>query len=69
MTYRLRISVEMKDKELTGPLLAEIAGKALKDKENVRDIVIICRAVNRGAQKDKAAHEKAHNIRITFVEK
>ena len=69
MTYRLRISVEMKDREVTGPLLAEIVGKALKDKENVEDIVVICRAVNRGAKKDKVAHERKHNIRITFIEK
>ncbi len=69
MTYNMTISVEMKDREVTGPLLAEIVGKALKDQANVQDIVIICRAVNRGAKRDKAAHEKRHNIRIKFIEK
>ena len=67
MTYRLRISVEMKNREISGPLLAEIVGKALKDEANVKDIVIICRAVNRGAKADARKHEAKHGLRITFI--
>jgi len=66
--YRLRISIEMKDREVTGPLLSQIVGSALRDKENVRDIVVICRSVNRGARADAVRHESKHNIRITFIE-
>jgi hypothetical protein len=66
--YRLRISIEMKDREVTGPLLAQIVGSALRDEENVKDIVVICRSVNRGALKDAIRHESKHNIRIIFIE-
>ena len=68
MTYSLRISVEMKDREITGPMLDEIVGKALKDGGNVREVVIICRRVNRGARKGAKKHEAQHNFRITFIE-
>lgn len=68
MTYSLRISVEMKDREVTGPMLAEIVGKALKDEANVKEVVIICRSVNRGARADAKKHELRHGFRITFIE-
>lgn len=68
MTYRLRISIEMKDREVTGPMLAQIVGMALKDDSNVKDIVVICRQANRGAKADAKSHEKSHGVRITFIE-
>jgi hypothetical protein len=67
MTYRLRISIEMKDRTITGPLLNQIVGLTLRDDPNVKDIVIICRNVNDGALKDKPKHERQHKVRITFV--
>jgi hypothetical protein len=67
MTYRLRISVEMKDKTINGPMLNQIVGQALKG-GNVQEIVVICRSVNRGALADKPKHESQHGITITFVE-
>ena len=69
MSYSLTISVEMKDREITVPMLEQIVAKALKDDRNVQDIIVICRAVNRGAKKDKTAHERRHNIRIKFIVK
>ena len=59
MTYKMTISVEMKDREVTRPLLAEIVGKAIREQANVQDIVIICRAANSVAKKDRVALIKA----------
>lgn len=68
MTYSLTISVEMKDRQITGPLLAEIVGKALRDERNVKEIVVICRSINRGARADAPKYELKHKLRITFIE-
>ena len=62
MTYSLTISIEMKDRQITGPLLAEIVGKALKDERNVKEVVVICRSV------DAPKYEAKHKLRITFIE-
>jgi hypothetical protein len=67
MTYRLRISIEMKDRTITGPLLNEIVGLTLRDDPQVKDIVIVCRNVNDGARADKQKHERQHKVRITFI--
>lgn len=69
MSYQLRISVEMKDREITGPMLAQIVGQAFKDGGDVKDIVVICRSVNRGARADAKKYEASYNdLRITFIE-
>ncbi len=66
---KLTMAVEIKNKEVSGPMLAQIVGNAISlVGRNFSMLFVICRGVNRGAKSMAAKNKKNLGITTVFKE-